>query len=155
MVPSVIVFDSGPLSLVTQRSSAQPPLSVVIGGVTSGQTETTQVLVRAGVSGSSPVAHVDFYIDGVLQGKDTAAPYTWTLDPVGRTEAVVGAWVAGKRERYGLAPKWLEAGGLAKSATEGLVLILSTGRGMAEIQPLKGGENHWVRLQDLSPPTAG
>ena len=56
------------------------------------------------------------------------------------------------RERYGLTPKWLEVGGLAQSAREGLVLVSSLGRGMAEVQPLSGGDTHWVRLKDLSPP---
>jgi NAD(P)-dependent dehydrogenase (short-subunit alcohol dehydrogenase family) len=28
----------------------------------------------------------------------------------------------------------------------------SIGRGVAEVQALTGGESHWVRLTDLSPP---
>jgi hypothetical protein len=62
-------------------SGTRPPLSIVIGGVTSGQTETREVLVRAAVTGSSPVTHVDFYLDGHLMAKDLSSPYTWTLDP--------------------------------------------------------------------------
>jgi hypothetical protein len=58
------------------------------------------------------------------------------------------------RERYGHSPKWLEVGGLAQSPTDGLVVVWSIGRGMAEVQPLSGGENHWVRIKDLSPPTS-
>jgi DEAD/DEAH box helicase domain-containing protein len=57
-----------------------------------------------------------------------------------------------RRERYGLSPKWLEVGGLAQSATDGLVLVCSLGRGTAEIQPLNGGESHWVPIRELSPP---
>jgi DEAD/DEAH box helicase domain-containing protein len=60
-----------------------------------------------------------------------------------------------RRERYGLSPKWLEVGGLAQSTTEGLVVVLSLGRGTAEVQPLNGGENHWVSIKDLSPPRPG
>ncbi|MBV9598523.1 MAG: DEAD/DEAH box helicase [Chloroflexi bacterium] len=57
-----------------------------------------------------------------------------------------------RRERYGHSPKWLEVGGLAQSATDGLVVVWSVGRGAAEIQPLSGGENHWVPIKELSPP---
>jgi hypothetical protein len=49
----------------------------------------------------------------------------------------------------------LEVGGLAQSATDGLVMVWSVGRGTAEIQPLSGGENHWVSIKELSPPQAG
>jgi hypothetical protein len=59
------------------------------------------------------------------------------------------------RERYGASPRWLEVGGLAQSATDGLVVVWSIGRGVAEVQPLTGGEAHWVRLSQLSPPHAG
>jgi DEAD/DEAH box helicase domain-containing protein len=59
-----------------------------------------------------------------------------------------------RRERYGLSPKWLEVGGLAQSATDGLVVVWSLGRGTAEIQPLSGGEMHWVPVRSLSPPQA-
>jgi DEAD/DEAH box helicase domain-containing protein len=60
-----------------------------------------------------------------------------------------------RRERYGLSPKWLEVGGLAQSADDGLVLVCSLGRGTAEVQPLNGGENHWVSIKKLSPPNPG
>ena len=56
------------------------------------------------------------------------------------------------RERYGGAPGWLEVGGLAQAADEGLVVVWSIGRGVAEVQPLTGGESHWVPLSRLSPP---
>jgi hypothetical protein len=59
-----------------------------------------------------------------------------------------------RRERYGLSPNWLEVGGLAHSARDGLVVVSSLGRGTAEVQPLNGGENHWVSIKDLSPPRA-
>jgi DEAD/DEAH box helicase domain-containing protein len=59
-----------------------------------------------------------------------------------------------RRERYGLSPKWLEVGGLAHSAQDGLVVVWSLGRGTAEVQPLSGGENHWVSIRELSPPRA-
>jgi hypothetical protein len=58
-----------------------------------------------------------------------------------------------RRERYGLSPKWLEVGGLAQSASDGLVVVWSLGRGVAEVQPLSGGENHWVPISELSPPS--
>ncbi len=58
-----------------------------------------------------------------------------------------------RRERYGLSPQWLEVGGLAQSASDGLVVVASLGRGTAEVQPLNGGEHHWVSIKDLSPPT--
>jgi hypothetical protein len=57
-----------------------------------------------------------------------------------------------RRERYGLRPAWLEAGGLAQSASTGLVMIRAIGRGTAEVVPLNGAEPHWVKLKDLSPP---
>ena len=56
------------------------------------------------------------------------------------------------RERYGARPKWLEVGGLAQAAHEGLVVVWSIGRGVAEVQPLTGGEAHWVKITELSPP---
>jgi hypothetical protein len=56
------------------------------------------------------------------------------------------------RERYGASPKWLEVGGLAHLESGGVVVVWSIGRGMAEVQSLGGGESHWVRLSDLSPP---
>lgn len=57
-----------------------------------------------------------------------------------------------RRQRYGLAPSWLEIGGLAQSAADGLVVVWALGRGMAQIQPLSGGESHWVSVSSLSPP---
>jgi hypothetical protein len=57
-----------------------------------------------------------------------------------------------RRERYGLSPRWLEVGGLAQSASDGLVVVWALGRGTAEIQPLSGGETHWVSIRELSPP---
>jgi DEAD/DEAH box helicase domain-containing protein len=57
-----------------------------------------------------------------------------------------------RRERYGLSPAWLEVGGLVQSARDGLVVVRSLGRGTAEVQPLSGGENHWVSIKELSPP---
>jgi len=59
------------------------------------------------------------------------------------------------RERYGLRPSWLEVGALAQSASDGLVVVWSIGRGVAEVQLLSGGESHWVRVKDLWPPAAG
>ncbi len=60
-----------------------------------------------------------------------------------------------RRERYGYQPNWLEVGGLAQSATDGLVVVHAIGRGTAEVLPLTGGaEKHWVRLKDLGPPQA-
>ena len=56
------------------------------------------------------------------------------------------------RERYGAGPKWLEVGALAQSAADGLVLVWSIGRGMAEVQSLTGGEPHWIKISELSPP---
>jgi ATP-dependent helicase YprA (DUF1998 family) len=58
------------------------------------------------------------------------------------------------RECYGAHPKWLEVGGLAQSASDGLVVVWSIGRGTAEVQPLSGGEPHWVSLRDLAPASA-
>jgi DEAD/DEAH box helicase domain-containing protein len=59
-----------------------------------------------------------------------------------------------RRERYGLVPGWLEVGGLAQSGADGLVLICAVGRGSAEVRPLSGGDSHWIRIKDLSPPKA-
>jgi len=56
------------------------------------------------------------------------------------------------RERYGGSPKWLEVGALAQSHTDGLVVVWSIGRGVAEIQSLTGGEPHWVKISELTPP---
>jgi DEAD/DEAH box helicase domain-containing protein len=61
---------------------------------------------------------------------------------------------ADRRERYGGRPTWLEVGGLAQHATEGVVIVWSVARGTAEVQSLSGGESHWVKLSDLSPPRA-
>ena len=59
-----------------------------------------------------------------------------------------------RRERYGLRPDWLEGGGLAQSESDGLVLVYAIGRGTAEVRPLSGGDSHWLRIKDLSPPKA-
>ena len=59
-----------------------------------------------------------------------------------------------RRERYGLSPTWLEVGALAHSAIDGLVLVQALGRGTAEVRPLTGGDSHWVRIKDLTPPQA-
>jgi hypothetical protein len=56
------------------------------------------------------------------------------------------------RERYGGSPSWLEVGALAQSQTDGVVVVWSIGRGVAEVQSLTGGEPHWVRISQLSPP---
>jgi ATP-dependent helicase YprA (DUF1998 family) len=56
------------------------------------------------------------------------------------------------RERYGAKPTWLEIGGLAHLESVGVVVVWSLGRGTAEVQSLAGGDRHWVRLSDLSPP---
>jgi DEAD/DEAH box helicase domain-containing protein len=58
------------------------------------------------------------------------------------------------RERYGAKPTWLEIGGLAHLESVGVVVVWSLGRGTAEVQSLAGGDPHWVRLSDLSPPRA-
>ena len=58
------------------------------------------------------------------------------------------------RERYGASPNWLEIGGMAYLESDGLVVVWSIGRGVAEVQSLGGGEPHWVRIGDLSPPRA-
>lgn len=67
----------------------------------------------------------------------------------GRLRAIADADL---RERYGASPKWLEIGSLAHLASEGVVVIWSIGRGSAEVQSLSGGEAHWVKISDLSPP---
>ena len=58
------------------------------------------------------------------------------------------------RERYGASPRWLAAGGMAYLESGGLVVVWSIGRGVAEVQSLGGGEPHWVRISELSPPRA-
>ncbi|MGI9148310.1 MAG: DEAD/DEAH box helicase [Chloroflexota bacterium] len=58
------------------------------------------------------------------------------------------------RERYGAGPTWLEIGAMASLKSSGLVVVWSLGRGVAEVQSLSGGEPHWVRISDLSPPRA-
>jgi DEAD/DEAH box helicase domain-containing protein len=70
----------------------------------------------------------------------------------GRLRAIADADL---RERYGASPTWLEVGSLAHLESVGVVLVLSIGRGTAEVQALNGSEPHWVRLSDLSPPRAG
>jgi hypothetical protein len=67
----------------------------------------------------------------------------------GRYRAIADADL---RERYGARPAWLEVGGLAQSQAEGLVIVRSIGRGMAEVQTLSGSDPHWVSIKDLSPP---
>jgi DEAD/DEAH box helicase domain-containing protein len=56
------------------------------------------------------------------------------------------------RERYGASPTWLAIGGMASEKSGGVVVVWSIGRGVAEVQSLSGGEPHWVRISDLSPP---
>ena len=72
--------------------------------------------------------------------------------PVARRRRLRAVADADLRERYGARPKWLEVGGLAQAAHEGLVVVWSIGRGVAEVQPLTGGEAHWVKITELSPP---
>jgi hypothetical protein len=85
------------LSLITHRQSTPPAATrkpagsslgsrsvfrVLIGGVTSGQTVTREVLVRALVSGTTGgIGHVDFYLDGHFMAEEPSSPYAWTLDP--------------------------------------------------------------------------
>ena len=69
----------------------------------------------------------------------------------GRLRAIADADL---RERYGASPNWLEVGGLAHLAAEGVVVVWSIGRGTAEVQSLGGGESHWVPISALSPPRA-
>jgi hypothetical protein len=69
----------------------------------------------------------------------------------GRLRAIADADL---RERYGASPNWLEVGGLAHLASEGVVVVWSIGRGTAEVQSLGGGESHWVPISALSPPHA-
>ena len=61
---------------------------------------------------------------------------------------------ADRRERYGASPTWLEIGAMASLKSGGVVVVCSLGRGVAEVQSLSGGEPHWVRVSDLSPPRA-
>jgi DEAD/DEAH box helicase domain-containing protein len=75
-----------------------------------------------------------------------------TADTPGRRRRLRSIADEDLRERYGGGPKWLEVGALAQSAADGLVVVWSIGRGVAEVQPLSGGEAHWVRLSELSPP---
>ena len=76
------------------------------------------------------------------------------LSPAGRRGRLRSIADQDLRERYGASPKWLEVGGLANSDRDGLVVVWSIGRGMAEVQSLSGGEPHWVRINQLSPPRA-
>jgi ATP-dependent helicase YprA (DUF1998 family) len=69
----------------------------------------------------------------------------------GRLRAIADADL---RERYGASPNWLEVGGLARLASEGVVVVWSIGRGTAEVQSLSSGESHWVPISALSPPQA-
>jgi hypothetical protein len=57
------------------------------------------------------------------------------------------------KERYGKSPTWLQERGLAQHPSAGLVIVWSIGRGTAEVQSLSGGEPHWVRISELSPPS--
>jgi DEAD/DEAH box helicase domain-containing protein len=85
----------------------------------------------------------------VLRSPSDSAPYDAAPARRRRLSAIADE---DRRERYGASPRWLEVGALARSATDGLVVVWSIGRGMAEVQPLAGGEAHWVRLSELSPP---
>jgi hypothetical protein len=69
----------------------------------------------------------------------------------GRLRAIADADL---RERYGASPHWLDVGGLAQLASEGVVVVRSIARGTAEVQSLGGGESHWVPISALSPPRA-
>jgi hypothetical protein len=46
----------------------------------AGATLTGVVSVQAAATDNRGVAHVDFYLDGVLRATATAAPYTWSFD---------------------------------------------------------------------------
>ncbi len=75
--------------------------------------------------------------------------------PGGRRRALRAIADADLRERYGGQPGWLEVGGLAHLEGVGVVIVWAVGRGSAEVQPLSGGESHWVRLAQLGPPRPG
>jgi len=75
-------------------------------------------------------------------------------DRPGRRRRLTAIADADLRERYGASPSWLEIGAMASLKSGGLVVVWSVGRGVAEVQSLSGGESHWVRISDLSPPQA-
>ncbi len=83
----------------------------------------------------------------------SSGPYADGSDPPARRRRLRSIAEDDLRERYGHSPAWLEPGNLAQSARDGLVVVWSIGRGMAEVQPLSGGDTHWVPLKDLSPPS--
>jgi hypothetical protein len=55
--------------------------TVSIAGLTSGATISSPIAVTANTADSAAISRVDFYVDGVRQGTDTVAPYSWILDP--------------------------------------------------------------------------
>jgi ATP-dependent helicase YprA (DUF1998 family) len=73
-------------------------------------------------------------------------------EPPARRRRLSAIADADLRERYGASPKWLATGGMAYLESGGLVVVWSIGRGVAEVQSLGGGEPHWVRISELSPP---
>ncbi|MDQ6672478.1 MAG: DEAD/DEAH box helicase, partial [Chloroflexota bacterium] len=75
-------------------------------------------------------------------------------DPPARRRRLSAIAEADLRERYGASPRWLEVGAMASLKSGGIVVVWSLGRGVAEVQSLSGGEPHWVRISDLSPPRA-
>jgi hypothetical protein len=91
----------------------------------------------------------------LLRRSDEARDSATTGAAPGRRRRLRAIADADLRERYGGRPTWLEVGGLAHHTATGIVVVWSIGRGMAEVQPLSGGEPHWVRIAELSPPRAG
>jgi len=92
--------------------------------------------------------------DRVLRAPAGQRPSAERLPPDVRRRRLSAIADADLRERYGATPKWLEVGAMASLDDGGLVVVWSIGRGVAEVQSLSGGEPHWVRISDLSPPRA-
>jgi DEAD/DEAH box helicase domain-containing protein len=55
------------------------------------------------------------------------------------------------RLRYASAPEWLQVGGLASVANVGVVVVWQITDGVAEVQPLSGGDIRRVPLESLAP----
>jgi hypothetical protein len=69
---------------VSAESSANMPPAVVLSSPANGTTYTAPVTVTLTASATDPdgtIAAVEFYVNGTLFGRDTAAPYTMTGSP--------------------------------------------------------------------------
>jgi chitodextrinase len=117
--PSPRVWFIVPFSAGTDITAPAASITTPAGGATVSGTLT----INASASDNGSVSKVEFYVDGVLQGTDTSAPYTFSWD----TSAA------------GSGPHWLFArayDGASNYGTAGVTLVtVGSGGGGADTTP--------------------